>query len=133
MSGNASSYLLDTNILIYYFNGVSTVQGVIDQISERAVVGYYCPRTWIKLLCYPSLSESEAQIMREFLRSLIRVDLSEAILDCSAGLRRDYGIPLADSVIAACCLAVNSCLVSRNTKDFNRIPGLALLNPFQSG
>jgi hypothetical protein len=34
MSGNASSYLLDTNILVYYFNGVSTAQGVMDQIFE---------------------------------------------------------------------------------------------------
>jgi predicted nucleic acid-binding protein len=131
MSGNVSSYLLDTNILVYYFNGVSTVQEVMEQILDREIVGYYCPLTWVELLCYPSLSESEAQIMREFLRSLIRVDLTEAILDCSAGLRRDYSIPLADSVIAACCLAVDGRLVTRNTKDFNRIPGLDLLNPFQ--
>jgi predicted nucleic acid-binding protein len=131
MSGNASSYLLDTNILVYYFNGVSTVQGVMDQILDREIVGYYCPLTWVELLCYPSLSESEAQIMREFLRSLTRVDLTEAILDGSARLRRDYKIPLADSVIAACCLAVDACLVTRNTKDFDRIPSLSLLNPFQ--
>jgi predicted nucleic acid-binding protein len=46
MNGNANSYLLDTNILVYYFNGEPSVEAVVNQIIEGQAVGYYCPLTW---------------------------------------------------------------------------------------
>jgi predicted nucleic acid-binding protein len=84
MSGTAKAYLLDTNILVYYFNGEPAVEFVVNQILDGTAVGYYCPLTWVELLCYPNLTESETQLMKNFLRSLIRVELTESILDRAA-------------------------------------------------
>ena len=52
------------------------------------------------IFCYPALTEEEANEMREFLRLLNCVSLTESVLDHAAQIRRDYRLKLADG--AAC-------------------------------
>lgn len=42
-------------------------------------------------------------------------------------------IDRADAQIAACCLMAGATLATRNTKDFEDIPGLETVNPWDSG
>ncbi|NEQ37305.1 MAG: type II toxin-antitoxin system VapC family toxin [Okeania sp. SIO3I5] len=127
-----NKYLLDTNILIYYFNGEEIVRPIFVDILADKTVGYYCPLTWVELLCYASLSESEANKMRIFLRRLISVALTETILDGAAEIRRNFRLKLPDALIAACAIQEDCTLVTRNTKDFQNILGLKVWNPFVS-
>ncbi|HBL10656.1 MAG TPA: hypothetical protein DD379_04470 [Cyanobacteria bacterium UBA11162] len=69
-------YLLDTNILIYYFNGNSVVQPIFDEIQAGDAVGYYCPITWVELLCYAGLTDVQRNEIRTFLRILTCVSLT---------------------------------------------------------
>jgi len=78
------------------------------------------------------LSDTEALEMREFLRILRCVSLTESVLDGAAQIRRDYRTKLGDALIAACALIERCTLVTRNVKDFQRINGLIVLNPFDS-
>ncbi|MDX2231776.1 MAG: type II toxin-antitoxin system VapC family toxin [Leptolyngbyaceae cyanobacterium bins.349] len=105
---------------------------LFEEILAETATGYYCPISWVELLCYPALTEAEANQIRDFLRQLQRVDLTESILDAAAQIRRDYRVALADAMIAACALATASTLVTRNSTDFSRINGLTLSNPFES-
>ncbi|MCG5061087.1 MAG: PIN domain-containing protein [Limnoraphis sp. WC205] len=75
-----TKYLLDTNILIYYFNNQPEVQDVFDAIDTREAEAFYCPITWVELLCYPDLTEEQANKIREFLRLINRVSLTESVL-----------------------------------------------------
>lgn len=125
-----TKYLLDTNILIYYFNNQPEVQDIFDQIDNTEAEAFYCPLTWVELLCYPGLTEEQANEMREFLRLINCVSLSELILDSAAQIRQNYHLKLADAIIGACSLVKGYTLVTRNINDFKRIDGLALLNPF---
>ena len=128
----SNNYLLDTNILIYYFNDDPAVQSIFEEILAGDLVGYYCPISWVELLCYPELTETEASLMREFLRTLSCVSLTEVVLDCAAEIRGNYRVRLADALIAACALTEGCTLVTRNVKDFRRIDGLSVFNPFDS-
>ncbi|KOR35115.1 nucleotide-binding protein [Planktothricoides sp. SR001] len=123
-------YLLDTNILIYYFNDEPEVQSIFDEIDAGDAEAFYCPISWVELLCYPELTEEQANGMREFLRLLNCVSLTESVLDRAAQIRRDYRLKLADGVIAACALVEGCVLITRNTDDFKRVDGLSILNPF---
>lgn len=125
-----SRYLLDTNILIYYFNAEPEVQPIFDEIQAGNTAGFYCPISWVELLCYPALTEEQANEMREFLRRLSCVVLTESILNCAAEIRRNYRVGLADALIAACAFVEGCSLVTRNIDDFRRIDGLSVLNPF---
>ncbi|MBO1347202.1 MAG: type II toxin-antitoxin system VapC family toxin [Hormoscilla sp. GUM202] len=127
-----TKYLLDTNILIYYFNGDPIVRPIFDDILAGNTLGYYCPLTWVELLCYTSLSESEANQMRIFLRRLASVALTEAVLDRAAEIRRDYRLKLPDVLIAACAIQEGCTLVTRNIEDFRKIIGLTMWDPFTS-
>jgi predicted nucleic acid-binding protein len=83
MNGIVNQYLLDTNIFIYYFNGDPVVQPLFNEILTGNATGFYCPISWIELLCYPALTEPEANQIRSFLRSLTSVSLTEQVLDSS--------------------------------------------------
>ncbi len=131
MNGTDNAYLLDTNIFIYYFNGEVLLIPLFEEILADTATGYYCPISWVELLCYPALTADEATQIRDFLRQLQRVELTELILDTAAQIRRDHRVALADAVIAACALATASTLVTRNTADFTQINGLTLSNPFR--
>jgi len=126
----SNKYLLDTNILIYYFNDEPKVQSIFDEIKAGDAEAFYCPITWVELLCYPALTEEQANEMREFLRLLNCVLLTESVLDSAAQIRRNYRLKLGDGVIAACALVEGCILVTRNAKDFKRVDGLSMLNPF---
>ncbi len=80
----SSKYLLDTNILIGFFKGELAVKFIFDEIERSDATGFYSPITWVELLCYPALSDTEALEMREFLRSLRCVSLTESVLDGAA-------------------------------------------------
>jgi predicted nucleic acid-binding protein len=124
-------YLLDTNVLIYYFNGEISVQDIFNQILAEDAGGFYSPITWVELLCYPGLTETEANLMREFLQTLTSVSLTESVLDSAAKIRRSYRLKLADALIAACALIGECTLVTRNVDDFKRISELSIFNPFE--
>ncbi|WP_197985422.1 MULTISPECIES: PIN domain-containing protein [Bacteria] len=72
--------------------------------------GFYCPISWSELLCYPALTESEANQIRDFLRSLTWVPITERVLDHTAKIRRDYRIAVPDALIAACSMEVDGIL-----------------------
>ena len=44
-----------------------------------------------------------------------------------------HPIDRADAEIAACCMTTGAVLATRNQKDFNGIPGLELIDPWESG
>jgi predicted nucleic acid-binding protein len=130
MNGTAKRYLFDTNVLIYYFNGDPIVQPIVEEVLQGMVLGFYSPITWTELLCYPALTTDEAEAIREFLRSLNSVSLTEAVLDRAANIRSNFRTAIPDALIAACAIETEAILVTRNVKDFQNIPDIPLLNPF---
>ncbi|MCL1465670.1 PIN domain-containing protein [Argonema galeatum] len=84
----SNKYLLDTNILIYYFNNEPEVKPIFDEIEAGDAEAFYCPISWVELLCYPALTEEQANEMREFLRLFNCVSLTESVLDGAAQIRR---------------------------------------------
>lgn len=126
----SNPYLLDTNILIYHFNDDPAVQPIFARIKTGDILGFYSPISWVELLCYPDLTEDQANEMREFLKKLSCVSLTEEVLERAAEIRRDYRLKLPDAIIAACAWVRGCTLVSRNVADFRRIDGLNILNPF---
>ncbi len=67
--------------------------------------------------------------LQEFMNLSFVYDINDKIIEQTIDLRKNYKIKVPDAIIAATALVHNFTLVTRNTGDFERIPGLELLNP----
>jgi hypothetical protein len=118
--------LIDSNIIIYATKP--------EQITLRQFIAQHNPAvsaiSYVEVLGYHRLSEQERQYFEEFFAAASMLDVSKAVLEHAVKLRQLRKITLGDALIAGTALAHSLTLVTRNTKDFNWIPGLSLLNPF---
>jgi predicted nucleic acid-binding protein len=121
--------VFDSNILIYYLNGVfsshrrNRMDGWIRQGAFISVVS----RIEILGFAQPQRDRNRA---RTFLTLFQEIDLQEEIVEETISVRRQHSIKVPDAIIAATALDLEAPLVTRNTSDFDDIEGLGLRNPF---
>jgi predicted nucleic acid-binding protein len=69
--------------------------------------------------------------LNDFTHDSFVTHLEQPIKLKTADIRREYKLKLPDAIIAATAIANSLTLITRNTKDFETITGLSLLNPFE--
>ena len=119
-------YTLDTNAILYYVSGDVSVRAVIDRALAESTPLYTSAVTIVELLRFQKLSAEEERGIRQFVSLCSVVNIDILIADSAASIGRMYNLKLADSVIAATVLYTGSTLLTRNTKDFRRVPSLVL-------
>ena len=123
-------YLIDTNIVSDYFaaalplKGLRFMDSVIDAIPVLSVI------TQIELLCWKTDSEKEQKI-RDFIADSEIIGITPSVIEHCVRIRRNTKIKTPDAIIAATVLAHGYTLLTNNEKDFNRIEGLKIVNPFK--
>lgn len=125
-----TNYLIDTNIVIYFLDGLlpSTSLPFIKSVFE----GNYAISiiTKIELLGWQFPDSSKMDITERFLDSSMISFLDNEVVEQTISLRRFYKIKLPDAIIAATAMTNDLTLLSRNDKDFAAISTLKYLNPF---
>jgi len=127
-------YVLDTNTLIYYFKAMGNISKKLLAKSPREIgipaIVIFELQVGIAKSTSP---EKRTQQLSSLLSrtTILPFNIDEAIK--SAQIRADLekkGIPIGryDLLIAGTALAKNNILVTRNTREFERIPGLQLEN-----
>ncbi|MEO7080955.1 MAG: type II toxin-antitoxin system VapC family toxin [Flavobacteriales bacterium] len=110
--------LADTNILVYHLGGVpkatSALQGAEVHISFI---------TEIELQSKPGLPEEELVSIRAALANYSISDVNPSIKIVAAKLRREYGLKLADAIIAATALHLDIPLLTADS-GFDRLDKL---------
>ena len=118
--------LIDSNIIIYASKpGYEFLHPLMGQTDLAVSVISY-----VETLGYHQLTESEMRFLTEFFENVNLSPLSDPVLQRAVSLRQTRKIKLGDSLIAATALVAGVTLVTRNTQDFDWIPGLAVLDPF---
>jgi predicted nucleic acid-binding protein len=122
-----TNYLIDTNVVIYYF-GMSLSKESEKFIDQILADNYYISViNRIELLGFKGLSEDESEALNSLISNARIFDLEEDIIIETIQIRKKYSIKLPDAIIAATCL-VNSCsLITNNVRDFDKITGLKLI------
>lgn len=122
-------YLIDTNVIVDYLGGklphknLDIVNKIIDKVPFTSVI---CK---IEALSFNFLQD-ELIIAESFLDYLILIELNEGIVDETIQIRRQFKIKTPDAIIAATSKVNNLTIVTRNTKDFIKIPQIKLYNPW---
>lgn len=122
------SYLLDTNILIYYFNGEmeEEVKNRTTQIMRESFQISVISK--MEFLGFP-FSPEEKQQATQLIAFAQIVPLNDEIVQKVIETREKKRIKLPDAIIAATAIYTSSVLVTRNTKDFISLD-IETYNPF---
>ena len=124
-------YLVDSNVIIYFSanrisdNGTQFVENLFDSDFIISVV------TEIEVLGYDEIP-SKINLLEEFLNTAFIFQLDKEIVKQTILLRRKVKkLKLGDAIIAATALTKNLILITRNTKDFEKILDLKTINPYE--
>jgi predicted nucleic acid-binding protein len=120
-------YLIDTNAVIDFCNGKMPENGrnlLLGINPEISIV------TNIELFATKNISSQEYELLERFVVFSTVHDVNKSLIDKTINIRQNYKIKLPDALIAATALVNSLTLISRNTKDFEGIEGLAFINPY---
>jgi predicted nucleic acid-binding protein len=123
-------YLIDTNVAIDYIGEVlprkalAMLDGIIDRQFYLSVINK------IELLGFAGITENEEIKFQELINAADVLDLDEDIVISTIEIRKQYKTKLPDAIIAATALVNKFTIISRNIKDFDKIEGLIVLNPY---
>ena len=120
-------YTLDTNAILYYLKDDPATVSSLRNVFAENVPLYVSAITELELFAFSNLSTAEEKLIEELLTTVAVISLDSHIARLAAFIRRQYRLKVADSVIAATAMFTGSTLLTRNTRDFQRIPNLSLL------
>ncbi len=124
-------YLIDTNILIYYFADIiptkenDTLERIHRTSFNISII------TNIEFLGWGRHIDEGYEKAKEFISFAHMILLNNKVADLTINIRRKNQIKLPDAVIAATALSNNLILVTRNDKDFKGVEDLEIYNPFK--
>ena len=117
--------LLDSNIIIYSIKPeYSSLRVLIEQNNP-----YVSAISYVEVLGYHNLRQKDKQDFTEFFENAPMIPLTQTVLDKAVQLRQQKKMSIGDSIVASTALLRGLALVTANTKDFQWIPELKLLNP----
>jgi predicted nucleic acid-binding protein len=70
------------------------------------------------------------KILKSFIEDSLIIELEQPIKIKTADIRKQYNLKIPDAIIAATALINNLTLITRNTKDFEKVEGLKIIDPF---
>jgi len=121
----------DTNVLRYMQN--IALDNVYISVFTMGEIRRYINRLSTGKKKTELLDWYHDKLCTRFRRQIIPVNLT--IIETWSDLTSTHPrtLPFIDSILAATCLAEDLTLVTRNTRDFQDIAGLKLLNPWIPG
>lgn len=127
-------FALDTNTVIHFLQEGGTVLANIAQIprSQIAVPSMVVYELEVGTLRLTNGDGRRARI-NALLRTVTILPFGTEEAEAAARVRvvleaRGKGIRPQDTLIAGTCLAANATLVTSNTREFERVPGLRIVN-----
>jgi predicted nucleic acid-binding protein len=111
--------LVDTDVFVDHLRGARELQPGRDTISYSVI-------TRCELFAGTHTEEAAVELLLAPFREL---PVDRAVAERAGRVRRETGIRTPDAIIAATALVHRLGLVTRNTRDFEPVPGLRLTSP----
>ena len=119
MSG--TNYLLDTIVVLYLLGGDKVLARIIGNKTP-----YLSFITEMELLGHQQMKASEEKQILNFLAECIIIEMNQGIKQKAIQIRKNTGLKLPDSIIAASAEYENLSLLTADS-DFNRLKSLNIL------
>ena len=122
--------LVDSDIIIDYIRGLKSPYNFFESAVQKFVL-YISVVTLVEI--YSGKDTLDPKRVRETERLLSNFEISlitPGIAKAAGELRRDYGRPFVDAIIAATALEFSFAMATRNIKHFQGLPGIKILKPY---
>ena len=112
--------LLDTNILIYYFNGLIDDAKIDSLLKDSFNISII---TKIEFLSWSRLNDDVEldKKAKAFVSYATLFDLNDSIAQTTIKLRRKFKTKTPDAIIAATALVHNMSVITNNCSDFEKL------------
>ncbi|HEX6749433.1 MAG TPA: type II toxin-antitoxin system VapC family toxin [Longimicrobium sp.] len=117
--------LLDTNVIIYAAD--PAYPSVHRFLTENAIA--VSAITYVEALGYHALDPRDRVSLERFFAAIPMLDIDRQVIDGAVALRQQRKLSLGDALIAATALEHRIPLATNNSRDFQWIAGLRLINP----
>ncbi|MBI2144855.1 PIN domain-containing protein [Candidatus Woesearchaeota archaeon] len=125
----AKRLLVDTDVFVDYLMGEQHAKEFFESLPEGTF--YYSALTKLELLSSGACSDSGVRAATNGLLSLgKRIELDEPAINLAAEVKREHGLSLIDSIMAATALQQKAELVTKNIGEFKKIKELLLMKPY---
>jgi predicted nucleic acid-binding protein len=125
-------FLIDTNIIIYYLNGVIPADHY-DKVSDIFRDSFNISTiSKIEVLGWHRITDTNQLRIQRFLNQANVIYLNDEIEEKTIEIKQKVKMDTPDAIVAATALVYQLTLVTRNEKDFKKVEGLSLYNPFEN-
>lgn len=111
--------LVDTDVFVDHLRGAHRLRPPVGRLAYSSV-------TRCELFAGRFVDE---ELVRTLLAPFDEVPIDREVAERAGRIRRDGGIRTPDALVAACALIEGLDLVTRNVRDFGRVPGLTVRAP----
>ncbi|HWB25578.1 MAG TPA: type II toxin-antitoxin system VapC family toxin [Chitinophagaceae bacterium] len=121
------NYLFDTNVIIDLLDAklpVANAGKLANIIVELSSISK------IELLGYHKITPAHQLLIENFLQQSIIYPMDETIINRAIIIRRQTNLKTPDAIIAATAIENNLPLLTHNIKDFGRVTGLNVIDPY---
>ena len=119
-------YTFDTNILVYYLGEEESAVEALTPIIASTSPVYLSTISELELLSLSSLNFQDFHEIGKLIRRLVTVPLDSRIARIASAIRRRVKLKTPDAAIAATAIATGTTLITRNVKDFEKVPNLSI-------
>ncbi len=118
-------FVLDTNAIIYYSQDELAASAFLQSLFESEVE-LYIPTVVVAELFSINLDPENRTILEIALSTGQIIPFYEVMARRTGEIRRDHRLAFADAAIAATALTLGATLITRNVRDFKKIPDLII-------
>lgn len=125
----AKRYLMDTSAVIKYLNHTladKAIEFIDNTVDEKSILSFV---TEIELQAWNPASDDDLKIYRQFINASEIKGITKDIIQKTIEIRKQSGIKIANTIIAATAIINLLTLIADNDKDFLKVNGLDYLNP----
>lgn len=115
-----NKYLIDTNIIIYFFNGITNDKNIYEILKKSFNISII---TKIEFLSWHKLAEDEAIARKasEFMSYATIYELDELVANQTIRYRQQLKIKMPDAIIAATAMVHGFEVVTNDVDDFKNL------------